>query len=367
MRRLRKAYLEITNVCNLACDFCPGTRRVPGFLSPEGFRTLAGRLRPHTDYLYLHLMGEPLLHPQLGVLLEEADALGFQVMLTTNGTLLRQREALLLGSPAVEKVSVSVHSFEGNGGAGEDLEGYLDGCIAFARAAAGAGKRCALRLWNLDGAETEGPTVKTARSSPGSGRHFPGPGGRTGGGPPWPRAFTWSLERNSSGPTCPLQRRRAAASATACGTRWAYCGTARWCRAVWTTRGRPSWEPVRDIPGGDPVRPAGRCHLSWLFPGGRPGRPCAGGAPLPEDFSERCKRRRSGVQPLRRWELEGTMEFSQWKERYSLSLDEQQEQAVQAVDGPVLLLAVPGSGKTTVLVSRVGYLCLARGSRRSRS
>ena len=55
------------------------------------------------------------------------------------------------------------------------------------------------------------------------------------------------------------------------------------------------------------------------------------------------------------------MEFSQWKERYSLSLDGQQEQAVQAVDGPVLLLAVPGSGKTTVLVSRVGYLCLARG------
>ena len=141
MRRLRKAYLEITNVCNLACDFCPGTQRAPGFLSPEGFRTLAGRLRPHTDYLYLHLMGEPLLHPQLGDLLEEADALGFRVMLTTNGTLLRQREALLLGSPAVKKVSVSVHSFEGNGGGGEDLDGYLDGCISFARAAAGAVKR----------------------------------------------------------------------------------------------------------------------------------------------------------------------------------------------------------------------------------
>ena len=133
MRRLRKAYLEITNVCNLACDFCPGTQRAPGFLSPEGFRTLAGRLRPHTDYLYLHLMGEPLLHPQLGDLLEEADALGFRVMLTTNGTLLRQREALLLGSPAVKKVSVSVHSFEGNGGGGEDLDGYLDGCISFGR------------------------------------------------------------------------------------------------------------------------------------------------------------------------------------------------------------------------------------------
>ena len=104
----------------------------------------------------------------------------------------------------------------------------------------GSGAPCVCGTWM--GRRPRGPTVKTARSSPGSGRHFPGPGGRTGGGPPWPRAFTWSLERNSSGPTCPLQRRRAAASATACGTRWAYCGTARWCPAVWTTRGTSPWE-----------------------------------------------------------------------------------------------------------------------------
>ena len=51
MRQLKKAYLEITNVCNLSCDFCPGTRREPGFLSPENFQLLAGRLRPHTEYL----------------------------------------------------------------------------------------------------------------------------------------------------------------------------------------------------------------------------------------------------------------------------------------------------------------------------
>lgn len=73
-------------------------------------------------------------------MLEEAAALGFRVMLTTNGTLLRQREALLLASPAVERVSVSVHSFEGNGGAGEDLAGYLDGCLSFARAAGRGGE-----------------------------------------------------------------------------------------------------------------------------------------------------------------------------------------------------------------------------------
>ena len=106
MRQLKKAYLEITNVCNLRCDFCPGTRREPGFLPLEDFQTLAAKLRPHTEYLYLHLMGEPLLHPQLEEILDRAEGLGFKVMVTTNGTLLRERGALLRASPVVEKVSI---------------------------------------------------------------------------------------------------------------------------------------------------------------------------------------------------------------------------------------------------------------------
>ena len=111
MYRLNKAYLEITNVCNLTCPFCPGTRREKGFLSPVDFRLLAGRIRPHTRYLYLHLMGEPLLHPHLAQLLEIGAELDFSLMITTNGTLLPRQEPLLLASPAVEKVSVSLHSF----------------------------------------------------------------------------------------------------------------------------------------------------------------------------------------------------------------------------------------------------------------
>ncbi len=155
MHTLKKVYLEITDVCNLRCEFCPGTRREKRFLTPEEFSLLAGRIRPHTRYLYLHLMGEPLLHPQLPRLLEMADGLGFRVMITTNGVLLPQRAELLCESPAVERVSVSLHSFEGNEGAG-DLSGYLDGCVSFAQKAAQAGKRCALRLWNLDGEEVRG-------------------------------------------------------------------------------------------------------------------------------------------------------------------------------------------------------------------
>lgn len=154
MRILRNAYLEITNVCNLSCEFCPGTSRTAGFLSPEDFQFLAARLRPHTEYLYLHLMGEPLLHPRLDEILDRAKQLGFKIMLTTNGTLLGERRDLLLSNPAVEKVSISLHSFEGSGNRG--LADYLAGCLSFAKAAAGTGKRCALRLWNLDGRNTRG-------------------------------------------------------------------------------------------------------------------------------------------------------------------------------------------------------------------
>lgn len=55
------------------------------------------------------------------------------------------------------------------------------------------------------------------------------------------------------------------------------------------------------------------------------------------------------------------MTYENFKKQYHITLNEQQEQAVQAVDGPVLLLAVPGSGKTTVLVTRLGYMVYGRG------
>ncbi|MCI8879068.1 MAG: radical SAM protein [Oscillospiraceae bacterium] len=173
MRQLKKAYLEITNLCNLNCAFCPGTRRPQGFLAPEDFRSFGEKLRPHTEYLYLHLMGEPLLHPRLEELLAHGEELGFKVMITTNGTLLDRQGALLWRSLAVEKVSISLHSFEGSGGQG--LEDYLEQCIRFARRAAGAGKRCALRLWNLDGADTRGANRRNGEILSALERAFPRP------------------------------------------------------------------------------------------------------------------------------------------------------------------------------------------------
>ena len=55
------------------------------------------------------------------------------------------------------------------------------------------------------------------------------------------------------------------------------------------------------------------------------------------------------------------MTRSEFDRKYTSQLNPQQLAAVHAVDGAVLLLAVPGSGKTTVLVTRLGYMCLGLG------
>ena len=148
-KRFHKIYLEISNVCNLSCAFCPGTKRRPQVMEEEAFSRLLPALRPWTDFLYFHLMGEPLCHPHLARYLALAGEAGFRVILTTNGTLLPKQQEMLLSSPALHKVNISLHAFEAN-----DLQipfdAYLEGCMAFGQAAEGK-KLISFRLWNGGG------------------------------------------------------------------------------------------------------------------------------------------------------------------------------------------------------------------------
>lgn len=155
--RFQKIYVEISNLCNLSCAFCPGTKRPPRRMTPEAFSRLAPKLRPYTDYLYFHLMGEPLCHPQLGEFLVIAHSHGFRVILTTNGTLLARQQELLLSSPALHKVNISLHAFEANDLA-VPFESYLRDCFAFGQAAKGD-KLVVYRLWNHGGANRKNQQI----------------------------------------------------------------------------------------------------------------------------------------------------------------------------------------------------------------
>ncbi len=147
-----KIYFEITNVCNLNCSFCHGTKREKKFISFEDFATVADKLRGKCEFLYLHLLGEPLLHPEIERISAYAKELGFKVMLTTNGTLCKQRGQGILHN--FHKVSISLHSFESNENS-KSLEDYIGECCDFAKQCQSAGVICALRLWNENGKENE--------------------------------------------------------------------------------------------------------------------------------------------------------------------------------------------------------------------
>jgi len=148
LRTFKKVYIEITSVCNLACSFCPPTARAKGLIKVEQFNHILDEIRPHTKYIYLHVKGEPLLHPRIDQLLDAAHAKGFKVNITTNGTLIKKNREKLLGKPALRQINFSLHSFDGHEGS-ENREKYLGDILDFVRAAREYNTIISYRLWNL--------------------------------------------------------------------------------------------------------------------------------------------------------------------------------------------------------------------------
>lgn len=123
----------------------------------ELFSQVLEKLRGYTEFVYFHLMGEPLLHQSLPQFLELAQEKGFKVILTTNGTLVTDRQELLLSSPALHKVNISLHAFEAND-LSVPFDTYLDGCLAYGKAAQGQ-KLTVYRLWNSGGEDRQNTAI----------------------------------------------------------------------------------------------------------------------------------------------------------------------------------------------------------------
>ena len=140
-----RVYVEITNVCNKNCSFCHGTKRTPKFMSFDEFDKITDNLKGITEYLYLHILGEPLLHPHITDFIALASKKGFKVAVTTNGTLLKTVGDRLIES-GIYKVNISVHSFEDE--KGEKYYNYLNDLADFANKSSRAEILTVLRLWN---------------------------------------------------------------------------------------------------------------------------------------------------------------------------------------------------------------------------
>lgn len=149
-----RVYIEITNVCNMNCSFCHGHSREKRFMSEDEFNLILDRLSGQTEYIYYHLMGEPLTHPLLPEFIKTAGERGYKSIITTNGTLLSKRKEALL-SVGLHKVNISLHSFEK--GSDVDFARYVGELADFAQSASEKGVIVVFRLWNkgFDGGKNE--------------------------------------------------------------------------------------------------------------------------------------------------------------------------------------------------------------------
>ena len=110
MKKFKKVYIEITNICNLNCSFCLNNKREKKFMSVSDFSHIINEIKPYTDYIYLHVKGEPLLNPNLDIFLDICDNNKIKVNITTNGTLLKKNFDILKKHKCLRQINVSLHS-----------------------------------------------------------------------------------------------------------------------------------------------------------------------------------------------------------------------------------------------------------------
>lgn len=114
MKKFTKVNIEISNICNLQCSFCPEVVRAKKLISLDLFRRIIEQVAPITEQVCFHLMGDPLVHPQLRELVEITHEYGTKIFFVTNGVLLKDKQSELLLHPAFRQVNFSLHSFNDN-------------------------------------------------------------------------------------------------------------------------------------------------------------------------------------------------------------------------------------------------------------
>lgn len=121
----KKIYIEITNICNLNCPFCYKSKKSKTMLTLDKFKLVLDKIKPYTKYIYLHVLGEPLIHPQVNEMINYAFENGFYVNITTNGYLINN-----LTTNKFRQINISLHSF--NDIYNKSIEEYISNLLDFA-------------------------------------------------------------------------------------------------------------------------------------------------------------------------------------------------------------------------------------------
>lgn len=108
--KFKKVYIEITNICNLNCSFCIKDNRRKKEMSVNEFETVLKKIDKYTDYIYLHVKGEPLIHSKLDEILSLTSKYNKYVNITTNGVFLKEKVDILKKYNNIRQINISLHS-----------------------------------------------------------------------------------------------------------------------------------------------------------------------------------------------------------------------------------------------------------------
>lgn len=108
--KFKKVYIEITNVCNLNCSFCIKDNRIRKSMSVYEFENILKKIDGYTDYIYLHVKGEPLIHNNLDEILSLTSKYNKYVNITTNGVFLKDKVDILKKYNNIRQINISLHS-----------------------------------------------------------------------------------------------------------------------------------------------------------------------------------------------------------------------------------------------------------------
>ena len=143
-KMFKKIYIEITNICNLNCEFCPDTNRKKEIMSLEKFEEVIRKIHKFTKLVTLHVKGEPLLHKDLENILKILEKYNLKTNITTNGTLIKDKLEIIKNSNAVRQINFSLHSMVQNENINKQ---YLTDIFESAEELKGI--IISYRLWNL--------------------------------------------------------------------------------------------------------------------------------------------------------------------------------------------------------------------------
>lgn len=156
MSHFHRVHVEVTNICGLACSFCPPKLQPSKTMSLEFFERILGELKPYTKNLALHVMGDPLTLSNLDKYLDLCLGNGFEVELTTSGYYLKRNPISTLFHPSVRQLNISLNAYNKND-SNLSFESYMQGVLDVCDEKLGKYPKpfINLRVWNLDDACSE--------------------------------------------------------------------------------------------------------------------------------------------------------------------------------------------------------------------